>query len=70
MLRKLFTGFDMFGAAPTLRMQGESETLNLCGGLFSFLLLCAFFAAFVTQVRQIVTYEDIEVKSAITVTSP
>ena len=67
MLRKFFTGFDLFGGALTFRMRGESEALNLCGGLLSFLLLCAFFAAFVTQVQQIVTYQDIEVKSAISV---
>ena len=62
MLRRFFTGFDMFGAMPTLRMRGESETVNLCGGIASFLILMFFVYIFIISALQIINYEDIEAK--------
>ena len=49
----------MFGAAPTLRMRGESETLNLCAGAFSLLILLVFVYVFIDKAYQIGTFQEI-----------
>ena len=67
MIRKLFTSFDMFGAAPTLRMRGESETLNLCGGIASLLVLMVFVYVFIDKAYRIGTFQEIESKTTISV---
>ena len=67
MIRKFFTSFDLFGAAPTLRMRGESETINLCGGIFSLVLLLVFVYVFVDQAYRIGTFQEIEAKTTIEV---
>ena len=59
MIRRFFTSFDMFGAAPTLRMRGESETLNLCAGAFSLLILLVFVYVFIDKAYQIGTFQEI-----------
>ena len=42
MIKKFFTQFDLFSALPTLRARGETETMNVYGGVVSFLLLGLF----------------------------
>ena len=56
MLGRFFTNFDMFGAAPTLRMRGESEALNLCGGIASLLILIVFVYVFIDKAYKIGTF--------------
>lgn len=68
MLRKFFTNFDMFGAAPTLRMRGESEALNLCGGIASLLIILVFVYVFIEKAHRIGTYKEIEAKTTLSVT--
>ena len=70
MLIKFFTNFDMFGAAPTLRMRGESETLNLCGGIASLLILLVFVYVFIDKAYKIGTFQEIEAKTTLSVTNP
>ena len=67
MLRRFFTNFDMFGAAPTLRMRGEPETLNLCGGIASLLILLTFVYVFVDKAYKIGTFQEIEAKTTFSV---
>ena len=50
----------MFGASPNLRMRGDSETLNLCGGIASLLILLVFVYIFIIQALAIINYEEIE----------
>ena len=59
-MRKFFTGFDMFGAMPTLRMRGASQTINLCGGIASFLILMFFVYVFIISALEIINYEEIK----------
>ena len=62
MLRKFFTNFDMFPASPTFRMRGEPETLNLCGGISSFLLLLFFIYVFIMQALDILNLREIKAR--------
>ena len=59
MLKTFFTNFDMFGATPSLRMRGEPETLNLCGGIMSLLLIMFFFYIFIIKALAIVNLQEI-----------
>ena len=67
MIRNFFKGFDMFGASPNLRMRGDSETLNLCGGIASLLILLFFVYIFIIQALAIINYEEIEATISVTV---
>ena len=62
MIRKFFTNFDMFGAFPTFRMRGESETINLRGGIASLLILLFFVYVFIIKALDIVNYREIEAR--------
>ena len=62
MIRNFFTNFDMFGAFPTFRMRGESETVNLCGGIASLLILLFFVYIFIISALDIINYEEIEAR--------
>ena len=42
MLKNFVTNFDMFAAGPILRVKGNSEFANACGGIFSLVLLILF----------------------------
>ncbi len=59
MIRKFFTNFDMFGASPNLRMRGQSETINLCGGIASLLILLFFVYIFILEGLQIINFDAI-----------
>ena len=67
MIKKLFASFDMFGALPTLRMRGESEAVNLCAGVASFLLFMVFVYLFAEKAYKIMAFEEIEAKTTISV---
>ena len=67
MLRRFFTNFDMFGALPTLRMRGESETINLCAGIASLLVLIVFLYIFIGKASSIMTFQEIDSKTTISV---
>ena len=67
MLRRFFTSFDLFGAMPTLRMRGESETINLCAGVASLFILLVFLYLFATKAFSIMALEEIEAKITISV---
>ena len=62
MLRTFFTNFDMFGAFPTFRMRGESETYNICGGIASLVILLFFLYIFIINALDIVNYNNIEAR--------
>ena len=61
-IRNFFTNFDMFGAFPTFRMRGEPETVNLCGGISSLLILLFFVYIFIISALEIVNYRKIEAR--------
>ena len=67
MIKRFFTNFDLFGSWPTLRVRGEPEALNFCGGLFSFILLVTFFSIFLSKAYRISTYLEIDAKATINV---
>ena len=60
MIKKFFTQFDMFGSFPTFRMRGDSETMNLCGGISSLLILLFFTYIFIIQTIDIINFEEIQ----------
>ena len=59
MIKKFFTEFDMFGASPTFRMRGDPETVNLCGGVASLLILLFFVYIFIINALDIINYLEI-----------
>ena len=67
MLKRFLTSFDMFGAAPTLRMRGEAETLNFCGGVASLAILLFFVYLFIDKAYKIGTFQEIEAKTTFSV---
>ena len=50
MLKKFVSGFDMFPATPILRVKGDPEFTNGCGGIFSIILLITFGYIFVAGI--------------------
>ena len=67
MFQKTVKHFDMFAAAPLLRVKGEPETTNLCGGVFSILVLIGFTYVFITTTINVVTLQDIEATQSMSV---
>ena len=62
MIRHFFTNFDLFGAFPTFRIRGQPETLNLCGGIASLLILLFFVYVFVINSIDILNFNRIKAK--------
>ena len=58
-LKKFVTSFDMFPAAPILRVKGDPEMLNGCGGAFSLLLLIGFGYIFLVGIVNMLGLKDI-----------
>lgn len=59
-VRHTINQFDMFAAAPTLRVKGEPEIANNCTGIFSILFMAFFTYVLIDMARQIITYDDVE----------
>ena len=61
LIKKFFVEFDLFCALPTLRARGESETMNLCGGIVSLLLLSTFIYVFIINFINTVNFKEMEI---------
>lgn len=53
LLKKAFLELDLFSALPTLRARGEPNTMNLCGGIVSFIILIICTYVFINFVNTI-----------------
>ena len=67
MLKKIFKRFDIFAASPLLRVKGESEVTNSCGGVFSVVITVGFLYMFISALITVFSYKDIEVSETIRV---
>ena len=61
LLKKFFVEFDLFSALPTLRSRGETETMNLCGGIVSLLLLSFFIYVFIINLVETLDFKKMEI---------
>ena len=67
MLKRTFKRFDIFAAQPLLRVKGESEVTNSCGGVFSLFITIAFTYMFISALITVFSYKDIEVSETVKV---
>jgi hypothetical protein len=58
-MKKLFSKFDLFPALPTLRVRGEPEVINLCGSIFSMIIVAVFIYLFVSSLIATVSLQAI-----------
>lgn len=58
-MRKIIQAFDLFPALPTLRVQGEPEVSNICGGIFSLAVFAIFIYVFIASTISIISLERI-----------
>lgn len=58
-MKKFISNFDLFSAIPTLRVKGEPEVTNLCGGIFSICVFGVFVYVFISSIVSTINLERI-----------